>query len=80
MENLKPLADSLRQRIQIFTELAKQSPSKDALESNIKKYLIDEIKSTGCLLSEENLFKILALDIDLITQGLSVWLEKSTAK
>ena len=80
VENLKPLADSLRQRIQIFTELAKQSPSKDALESNIKTYLIDEIKSTGCLLSEENLFKILALDIDLITQGLSVWLEKSTAK
>jgi len=80
VENLKPLADSLRHRIKIFANFAKQSASDDVLTHKIKTYFIDEILATGCQLSEENLFKILTLDIDIIVQGLRVWVEKNTEK
>jgi len=80
VENLNPLADSLRQRIKIFANFAKQTTTQDALTNKIKTYFIDEILATGCQLSRENLFKILTLDINLIVQGLRVWVEKSAQK
>jgi hypothetical protein len=43
-------------------------------------YFVEEIRATGCQISQENLFKILMLDISLIIQGLRVWVEKNTSK
>lgn len=80
VENLSPLADALRNRIKIFAALAKKAPNNDALSSQIKAYFMDEISAKDCQLSQGNLFKILALDIDLIIQGLIVWLEKTPQK
>jgi len=78
--NLNPLADALRNRIKIFAAFAKQAPSSDALSNQIKTYFLDEVSATGCQLSSKNIFKILALDINLIVQGLMVWLEKTPQK
>lgn len=80
VEDLNPLAESLRQRIKIFADFASQTSSGEALSSKIKTYFIDEISATGCQLDQENLFKILTLDIDLIVQGLRVWVEKNAQK
>ncbi len=80
VENLKPLADALRNRIKIFAAFAKKAPSNDALSNLIKTYFMDEVSATGCQLSSKNIFKILALDINLIVQGLMVWLEKTPQK
>lgn len=80
VENLKPLADVLRNRIKIFAAFAKKAPSNDALNNQIKTYFLDEVSATGCQLSRKNIFKILALDINLIVQGLMVWLEKTPQK
>jgi len=80
VENLKPLADALHRRIKLFARFAKQASDKDALNSQIKSHFLDEVSATGCQLSSKNIFKILALDINLIVQGLMVWLEKTPPK
>ena len=80
VDNLNPLAESLRQRIKIFADLALQTTSDKDLGDKIKNYFVEEIRATGCQISKENLFKILMLDISLIIQGLRVWVEKNTSK
>jgi glyoxylase-like metal-dependent hydrolase (beta-lactamase superfamily II) len=80
VDNLNPLAESLRQRIKIFADLALQTTSDKDLGDKIKNYFVEEIRATGCQISQENLFKILMLDISLIIQGLRVWVEKNTSK
>ncbi len=80
VDNLNPLAESLRQRIKIFADLALQTTSDKDVGDKIKNYFVEEIRATGCQISQENLFKILMLDISLIIQGLRVWVEKNTSK
>lgn len=80
VDNLNPLAESLRRRIKIFADLALQTTSDKDLGDKIKNYFVEEIRATGCQISQENLFKILMLDISLIIQGLRVWVEKNTSK
>jgi len=80
VEGLEPLAATLRERIKLFAKMAQQSANNAALTTQIGRYLIDEVVATGCRLNRANILKILTLDIDLVAQGLTVWLEKNSQK
>jgi len=77
VDNLQPLATALRERITLFAQLAMQSTDNDQLKIQIRDYFIEEVLKTGCQLNPEEITEVLLLDIDLITQGLIVWVEKN---
>jgi len=77
VDNLEPLAKTLRERVKLFAELALQAPDSDNLHAQITSFFIEEVLKTGCQLSVDDITNVLSLDIDLITQGLRVWVEKS---
>lgn len=77
VDNLQPLAKTLRERVILFAKFAVQSPNAQELKSQIQRYFIEEVLKTGCQLSAEEITDVLSLDIDLITQGLMVWVEKT---
>lgn len=77
VDNLQPLAKTLRERVTLFAKFAVQSPNVQELKSQIQRYFIEEVLKTGCQLSAEEITDVLSLDIDLITQGLMVWVEKT---
>jgi glyoxylase-like metal-dependent hydrolase (beta-lactamase superfamily II) len=77
VDNLEPLAATLRKRIKLFAEFALQAPNRDSLHSLIKSYLIEQALASGSQLSADEITNVLYLDIDLITQGLLVWVEKN---
>ncbi|MEO1889206.1 MAG: MBL fold metallo-hydrolase [Cycloclasticus sp.] len=77
VDNLQPLTKKLRERVTLFAKFAVQSPNAQELKSQIQRYFIEEVLLTGCQLSAEEITDILSLDIDLITQGLMVWVEKN---
>ncbi|MDX2425535.1 MAG: MBL fold metallo-hydrolase [Cycloclasticus sp.] len=80
VEDLEPLAATLRERIKLFAQMAQQSSNNEALASQISRYLIDQVVATGCPLDRAKIMDVLTLDIELITQGLGVWLEKNSRK
>jgi glyoxylase-like metal-dependent hydrolase (beta-lactamase superfamily II) len=77
VDNLQPLANTLQGRVTLFAEFAVQSPNSQELKAQIQGYFIEEVLKTGCQLSTKEIIDILSLDIDLITQGLMVWVEKN---
>ena len=77
VDNLNQLASALRTRVKLFADVALRTPNTEALKSKINDYFIAEVLATGCQLSTQEITDILYLDIDLITQGLMVWVEKN---
>ncbi|MEO1962421.1 MAG: MBL fold metallo-hydrolase, partial [Cycloclasticus sp.] len=77
VDELQPLASALRDRVTLFAQFAMQSPNSDALKTQVQAYFIEEILKTGCQLTTNEIINVLSLDIDLITQGLTVWVEKN---
>lgn len=77
VDNLQPLAAALRERVTLFAQFAMQSTNSDALKNQIHSYFHEEILKTGCKLSTEEITEVLSLDIDLITQGLLIWVERN---
>jgi len=47
------------------------------LPAAVKRYIYQELKKHGCQLDKERLAQVLDLDLDIIIQGLEVWLERS---
>lgn len=42
----------------------------------VKQYIYQELKKHGCQLGKDRLARVLDLDLDIIVQGLEVWLER----
>ena len=78
IRNLEPLADALRKRINLFAELAQKTPNQTALHQIISNYCVTEVLANGSTFSREEIIELLALDLDILTQGLLVWLEKNS--
>lgn len=77
VDNLQPLATTLRERVTLFAKFAMQSTDSDALKNQIHNYFLEEILKTGCKLNADEITETISLDIDLIAQGLMVWVEKN---
>ncbi|PCI69476.1 MAG: MBL fold metallo-hydrolase [Piscirickettsiaceae bacterium] len=77
VDKLQPLSTALRERVGLFAQFAIQSPNSDALKTHVQAYFVEEILKTGCQLTPDEIISVLSLDIDLITQGLMVWVEKN---
>lgn len=69
----------LHRRIDELAEIARMcSRSGTALLLSVKAYLDTELSNAGCRLNESDRSKILDLDVDLIVQGLEVWLSRQS--
>ncbi|MEW5010629.1 MAG: MBL fold metallo-hydrolase [Cycloclasticus sp.] len=77
IQQLAPLADTLRQRISLFAELCQKHPNNAALHQVISDYCIDQVSANGSLLSKQEITEVLSLDLGILVQGLLVWLEKN---
>jgi len=77
VKNLEPLADTLRQRINLFADLTQKNPNEATLHQVISDYCITEVLANGSTLSREEITDLLALDLGILVQGLIFWLEKN---
>lgn len=77
VENLQVLAVMLKDTIKAFVQFTKNKPSHTELSTLVTDHLLRGAQQTGCLLNQQEITDILQLDIDLITQGLEVWIEKN---
>ena len=80
VQNTHALAGDLLRRLDVMVALALAERDAGAdrhqrIKQAISDYLLAEIRAHGCLLAEADLFDILATDIELNAQGLSVWLD-----
>lgn len=77
VNNLPSLAQTLKERIQLFADIAQASKNQAELAQRISQFFTEEISATGCPLTKEAVLEVLAIDIDLVAQGLSIWIEKN---
>jgi glyoxylase-like metal-dependent hydrolase (beta-lactamase superfamily II) len=80
VSDLQPLADTLRKSVKQFAAFARQADSVDQLGTLVTDYLVSEAQANNPQLSREFILDILSLDLDLVIQGLAVWIEKNTKK
>lgn len=80
VSNLPLLADTLRTMIKDFSAFARKSSSAVELKKTIASYMLNGVFAGNCSLSQDSVNEVLAIDIDLIAQGLWVWIEKTTGK
>ena len=76
VNNLRALASDLKNKIAQFARLAQSAESTEQLGTLITEYLTKEAQSNNSLLSEEKIMSTLELDLELVIQGLAVWIEK----
>ncbi len=77
VNNLDVLAADLKNKIVTFADFARSASSTKELGQYVTDYLVHEALSNNAALSKEKILDILSLDLDLIIQGLVVWIEKS---
>ncbi|MDP1543762.1 MAG: MBL fold metallo-hydrolase [Polycyclovorans sp.] len=81
VEGLPALADTLRQGISDYLQLARAAPDGDgrheAIRNSIAALTHRKLRAHGVTLGDDQIEAILGLDIDLNAQGLGVWLEKT---
>lgn len=80
IRNVPQMGRDLLRRLQAHLDIAsRESDSEESRQAKIKAaltdYLLDEAKAHGCKLTEEELLRIWATDLDLNAQGLVVWLD-----
>lgn len=72
----------LKAGIQRYTEIARQHAQSDDRHQLIKNDLylhtVKELRQHGCKLTEDNIGKLLELDLELNAQGLEVWLDRQS--
>jgi glyoxylase-like metal-dependent hydrolase (beta-lactamase superfamily II) len=78
--NLQPLAETLIIMVNEFAELAQTTSSPAALHTAVKEHMLQGVVSGGCTLPIKEIDEILSIDMDLIAQGLTVWVEKQPEK
>lgn len=76
------LCQDLRANIQAFVDiaLAEEDQAKEGrtqrIEAQLKDLIVGQIHEHGCTLSRDEILKLLAVDINLNSQGLEVWLQR----
>ncbi len=73
------LADDLRRDIDIFTEFAKTETGGERharIRNRLLAHLMERLDAIGCPLDAEAREVALAMDVELNTQGLEVWIDK----
>lgn len=76
VSNSDKLIDTMHRRIDDFARLALETPA-EQLDFRLNAYLLNAVREHGCTLPEEDIQSLLALDIDLCAQGLTVWRNRS---
>ena len=69
--------NTLHRMIDDLAALALEHDAPDSeLAPAVKQYIYQELKKHGCQLDKDRLSQVLDLDLDIIVQGLEVWLER----
>jgi len=69
--------NTLHRMIDDLAALALEHDAPDSeLAPAVKQYIYQELKKFGCQLDKDRLAQVLDLDLDIIVQGLEVWLER----
>jgi glyoxylase-like metal-dependent hydrolase (beta-lactamase superfamily II) len=82
VENIPQLAVQLHAMIDAFVELARdvetegQRREKD-LVAGLKNLIMKALRAHNCRMTEHQMLELLALDLELNAQGLSIWLDKN---
>lgn len=76
VSDLGNLAVDLKRKIQIFADFARSAESTEHLGELVTRFLVDEALANNPTLNEELVLDTLSLDLDLVIQGLVVWIEK----
>jgi glyoxylase-like metal-dependent hydrolase (beta-lactamase superfamily II) len=77
VSNLDTLAVELKNKVTQFAEFARTTNSPEELGETITNYLVAGALGNNPQLTRENVLDVLSLDLDLVIQGLRVWIEKS---
>lgn len=80
--NIPELAKTLKRRINEYAELAlarREEPDpKTAIEAALADQMSTEIQAAGNSLQRDQILELLAMDLDLNAQGLTVWLQRQS--
>ncbi len=81
VSNVEKLADDLRYRIDYFARIAMDSTNEEdryqAIRSRMYEKLSSDLIAHDCRLDQADIEELLALDLDLNSQGLEIWLDRS---
>ncbi|MFN3594781.1 MAG: MBL fold metallo-hydrolase [Thiobacillaceae bacterium] len=83
VEDLPRLAADLHELLDAFVRIADAAPQdrtrrQAEIAAGLESLLIERLRWHGCTLSDDDLRTLLAQDVELNAQGLSVWLDKNT--
>lgn len=79
LENPMDVVGVLHQEIDAYVELAlAAAPSErdTAIRISLRNFYLDRLRAHGCRLSEQEIDRLLEMDIELCAQGLLVWLNR----
>lgn len=81
VENVPLLAGQLRRSIQAFADIAVEAAAnggkrRKQIQQRMLAQLMQGLDEHGCALSKQQRERLLAMDVELNTQGLEVWLDR----
>ncbi len=79
VQNPARLAAEMHRALDVYVRIANESDPSDryqALHRGLRDWCHRELKMRGCTLSADRIDSLLALDLDLNSQGLEVWLRR----
>ncbi|ORU91626.1 MAG: MBL fold metallo-hydrolase [Cycloclasticus sp. symbiont of Bathymodiolus heckerae] len=80
VSNLDVLAADLKNKVATFADFARSADSTEKLGALVTDYLVQEALLNNPALSREKILDVLSLDLDLVIQGLAVWIERTRKK
>jgi glyoxylase-like metal-dependent hydrolase (beta-lactamase superfamily II) len=79
---VEQLATQLREGLETFVEIALQANEEDRqaqIRTGLESWALEALQRRGCQLPQEQCLALLALDLELNSQGLEVWLRRREA-
>jgi len=80
VDNLETLASDLKNKVNVFAEFARSANDMKHLGELVTNYLVTNACANNPALSKQDVLDVLSLDLDLVIQGLAVWIEKIQKK
>jgi len=80
VDNLETLASDLKNKVNVFAEFARAANDTKHLGELVTNYLVTNACANNPALSKQDVLDVLSLDLDLVIQGLAVWIEKIQKK
>jgi len=80
VDNLETLASDLKNKVNVFAEFARSANDTKHLGELVTNYLVTNACVNNPALSKQDVLDVLSLDLDLVIQGLAVWIEKIQKK